>query len=119
MTGYVIPRILWMIPLLWGVATITFFPMHRVPGGPFDREKELPPATKANLEKKDNLDDPLLTQYVKYLGNLVQGDLGASFTRNREVRDIIEEGFGVSAQLGLTAFAFAIVRGLSLGILSP
>ena len=118
MTGYVIRRILWMIPLLWGVATITFFLMHLVPGGPFDREKDLPEATMANLERKYNLDDPLPEQYVKYLANLVQGDLGTSFTRNQEVRDIIQDGFGVSAQLGLTAFTFAIVVGMSLGIMS-
>jgi len=118
MTGYVIRRVLWMIPLLWGVATITFFLMHLVPGGPFDREKELPEATKANLERKYNLDEPLPKQYALYLWNLAQGDLGTSFTRNREVRDIIEEGFPVSAQLGLTAFTFAITAGMSLGVLS-
>ena len=118
MTGYVIRRILWMIPLLWGVATITFFLMHLVPGGQFDREKDLPEATKANLERKYNLDEPLHQQYVLYLWNLAQGDLGTSFTRNQEVRDIIQDGFGVSAQLGLTAFTFAIVVGLSLGVIS-
>src|SRR4030067_1206302 len=114
MTGYVIRRCLGMIPLLWGFATITFFLMHLVPGGPFDREKELPEATKANLERKYNLDEPLPKQYALYLWNLAQGDLRTLFTRHREVRDIIEEGFPVSAQLGLTAFTFAIPPGLSL-----
>src|SRR4030042_2035832 len=118
MTGYVIRRVLWMIPLLWGVATITFFLMHLVPGGPFDREKDLPEATKANLEKKYNLDESLHDQYLLYLWNLVQGDLRTSFTQDREVRDIIQDGFQVSAQLGLTAFTFAVVVGMSLGILS-
>jgi len=118
MTGYVIRRLLWMIPLLWGVATITFFLMHLVPGGPFDREKDLPEATKALLERKYNLDEPLPKQYVLYLWNLAHGDLGTSFTRDQEVRDIIRDGFGVSAQLGLTAFAFAVVVGMSLGIIS-
>src|SRR3990170_9106739 len=118
MTGYVIRRVLWMIPLLGGVATITFFLMHLVPGGPFDREKELPPATLANLERKYNLDEPLPKQYVLYLWNLAHGDLGTSFTRNQEVREIIQDGFPVSAQLGLTAFTFAIVVGMSLGIIS-
>jgi oligopeptide transport system permease protein len=107
-----------MIPLLWGVATITFFLMHLVPGGPFDREKDLPEATKALLERKYNLDEPLHKQYVLYLWNLAHGDLGTSFTRDQEVRDIIRDGFGVSAQLGLTAFTFAVVVGMSLGIIS-
>ena len=51
-TGYIIRRILVMIPLLWAVATVTFFLMHAVPGGPFDREKPLPPATQTALEQQ-------------------------------------------------------------------
>lgn len=118
MTGYIIRRVLWMIPLLWAVATVTFFLMHAVEGGPFDREKELPPAVLANLEKKYNLDKPLLVQYGLYLKGLVQGDLGLSFENNREVTAIIREGFEVSAQLGATAFLYAVVFGMSMGVIA-
>jgi oligopeptide transport system permease protein len=118
MTGYVIRRILWMIPLLWAVATVTFFLMHAVEGGPFDREKELPPAVLANLEKKYNLDEPLLIQYGLYLKGLVQGDLGLSFENNREVATIIREGFEVSAQLGGIAFLYAMAFGMTMGIIA-
>lgn len=118
MTGYVIRRILWMIPLLWAVATVTFFLMHAVEGGPFDREKELPPAVLANLEKKYNLDEPLLVQYGLYLKGLVQGDLGLSFENNREVTTIIREGFEVSAQLGGVAFLYAIAFGMTMGVIA-
>ena len=118
MTGYVIRRVLWMIPLLWAVATVTFFLMHAVEGGPFDREKELPPNVIANLEKKYNLDEPLLVQYGLYLKGLVQGDLGLSFENNREVSTIIREGSVVSAQLGGAAFLYAMVFGMSMGVIS-
>ncbi len=118
MLGYVIRRILWMIPLVWAVATITFFLMHLVPGGPFDQEKQLPPAAMANLEKRYNLDEPILKQYSLYLWDLAHGDLGISFRQDREVTDILKDGFWVSAQLGLVAFAFAMVAGMSLGVFS-
>lgn len=118
MTGFVIRRVLWMIPLLWAVATVTFFLMHAVEGGPFDREKELPPNVIANLEKKYNLDEPLLVQYGLYLKGLVQGDLGLSFENNREVSTIIREGSVVSAQLGAAAFLYAMVFGMSMGVIS-
>ncbi|KKK78423.1 hypothetical protein LCGC14_2843720 [marine sediment metagenome] len=118
MTGYIIRRVLWMIPLLWAVATVTFFLMHAVEGGPFDREKELPPNVIANLEKKYNLDEPLLVQYGLYLKGLVQGDLGLSFENNREVSTIIREGLEVSAQLGGVAFLYAMVFGMTLGVIA-
>src|SRR3990172_510046 len=118
MTCYVIRRILWIIPVLWAVATVTFFLMHAVPGGPFDREKELPPGTLLNLEKRYNLDKPLLVQYGLYLKGLAQGDLGLSFKNNREVTDIIRDGFEVTAQLGLVAFLYAVVFGMTLGVIA-
>ena len=118
MTGYIIRRVLWMIPLLWAVATVTFFLMHAVEGGPFDRDKELPPNVLANLEAKYNLDKPLVEQYGLYLWDLVQGDLGLSFETNREVSTIIREGLEVSAQLGATAFLYAMVFGMTMGVIS-
>ncbi len=118
MTGFIIRRILWMIPLLWAVATVTFFLMHAVEGGPFDREKELPLNVLANLEAKYNLDKPLLEQYGLYMWDLVQGDLGLSFETNREVSTIIREGLEVSAQLGATAFLYAMVFGMTLGVIA-
>ena len=129
MTAYVIRRLLWLIPLLWAVATITFIVMHLVPGGPFDSNDKLPPATRELLEEHYNLDKPVYEQYYYYMRDLVlvdvrseppfiYPDLGTSFTQDREVTDIIREGFTVTAQLGLSAFAFALVFGLALGIVS-
>jgi len=118
MTAYVIRRILWMIPVLWAVATITFFLMHSVPGGPFDQEKQVPPAALRNLNAKYNLDEPILKQYGLFFVDLAQGDLGTSFRNQRPVLDIIKEGWQVTAQLGVVAFLFALVFGMSLGVVS-
>lgn len=118
MTRYAAGRILSLIPLLWAVATITFFLMHAVPGGPFDREKPLPPAAVAALERKYHLDEPLAQQYVSFLGDLAQGDLGLSFRQGRPVTNIIAERLPATLQLGLTAFAFALICGVSLGVAS-
>jgi len=118
MAGDLVRRILAFVPLIWAIATITFFLMHAVPGGPFDREKELPPAVVAALEKKYNLDGTIWEQYVGFLSDLAHGDLGLSFAQNRPVTTIIRERLPKSMQLGVAAFAFALVGGLTLGIVS-
>jgi len=118
MTGYVIRRVLWAIPVLWAIVTITFFLMHAVPGGPFDRERELPPAVRANLERKYGLDESLPQQYVTYLKNLVQGDLGVSMRDQRPVTTIIKDGLEVTVQLGVSAFIFATIFGFTLGLVA-
>src|SRR3990172_3139292 len=118
MTGYVIRRILWIIPVLWAVATITFFLMHAVPGGPFTQEKALPAGIIEALNKRYNLDEPLWKQYLLYLWNILHGDLGLSFRGDRDVSELISRGFFVTAQLGILAFALATVLGITLGVLS-
>jgi oligopeptide transport system permease protein len=118
MTGYVVRRVLWAIPVLWAIVTITFFLMHAVPGGPFDRDRELPPSTRANLERRYGLDEPLFTQYTTYLTNLVQGDLGVSMRDQREVTEIIKDGLKTSIQLGVAAFIFATLFGFTLGLIA-
>lgn len=118
MTTYIIRRVLWMIPLLWAVATVTFFLMHAVPGGPFDSDKPVPASVQRNLDKRYNLDEPLVTQYGLYLKDLAQGDLGVSFRNNREITDIIRETLMTSIQLGVLAFIFALVVGMTLGIVA-
>lgn len=119
MIRFIIRRILWAIPVLWLVATLTFVMMHLVPGGPFDREKKLPPEIKANIEAKYHLDKPITTQYVLYLKGLLQGDLGPSYKYlGRTVNDVIADSLPVSIQLGLAALFVALLVGLSTGIAS-
>jgi oligopeptide transport system permease protein len=118
MLAYAIRRIVLMIPLLFAVATVTFFLMHSVKGGPFDSDRPLSAAAKERLNIRYGLDKSLPEQYVQYITNVAQADLGISFSNDRPVRDIIKDRFGVSIQLGLSAFAFALVLGLSLGVVS-
>jgi len=119
MLRFILKRLLWGIPVLWSVATITFIIMHIVPGGPFDAEKQLPPEIKANIEEKYHLDKPLHTQYLLYMGNLLKGDLGPSYKYlGRSVNDVIADTFPVSIQLGVIAFILSIVLGTGSGLLS-
>ena len=93
--------------------------MHAIPGGPFKKEKALPPAVQRNIEERYKLNDPLWKQYTDYLRNLVRGDLGPSFKYlGRSVNDIIRDGFPVSATLGAWAILFALVVGVPAGIIS-
>ena len=71
-------RILETIPVLVLVATITFFMMKAVPGGPLDTEKNIPQEIKVQIEAFYGLDQPLWKQYASYMGNLLRGDLGTS-----------------------------------------
>ena len=93
--------------------------MHAIPGGPFKKEKALPPAVQRNIEERYKLNDPLWKQYTDYMSNLIRGDLGPSFKYlGRSVNDIIRDGFPVSATLGAWAILFALVVGVPAGIIS-
>ena len=118
MTGYIIRRVLWLIPVLWAVATITFILMHAVPGGPFTQEKAVPPAIMEALNRRYSLDEPLWRQYLTYLWNILHFDFGLSFRGDRDVGQLIRDGFFVTAQLGVLAFIVAAVVGIVLGIVS-
>jgi oligopeptide transport system permease protein len=118
-TGYLARRLLWLVPVLFFVAPITFLLMHRVPGGPWDRDRPFPPQVQANLNRKYNLDKSLPQQYGIFLKNLLRGDLGVSFAqRDRPVSDIIKQGLSKTAELGILSFVLAAVIGLTLGTLA-
>ena len=118
MGKYVIKRILLAILTVFVICAITFFLMHAVPGGPFNREKALSPATIAALEERYNLDKPLGTQFMLYLKGLLHGDFGVSLKNGREITDIIRDSFPISAKLGLLAVAVAILCGTVFGSLA-
>lgn len=112
---YVIKRVLLAILTIFIICTVTFFTMHAIPGGPFNREKEMDPAAKQALEERYGLDKPLIVQFGNYLGNLVQGDLGSSLKDNRDIATTFKQSFPTSAKLGLMAMAVAIIVGTVLG----
>ena len=119
MFGYILRRLLWIIPVLFFIATITFFLMHRVPGGPFTNEKTRPPAVEEALQRKYGLDKPVWVQYRTYMWNLLHGDLGISTRQSdRPVTKIISQGMQVTAQLGVLALLVALGIGLMLGTLA-
>jgi len=117
--GYVLRRLISVFLVVFVVASGTFVLMHTIPGGPFKKEKALPPAIQRNIEERYKLNDPLWKQYADYLKNLLRGDLGPSFKYlGRSVNDIIRDGFPVSAALGAWAILFALVVGVPAGIIS-
>lgn len=119
MWAYFFKRLLQGVPVLLVVATVTFLLMHAVPGGPFDRDKKLPPEIMANIEAKYHLDKPVWQQYLLYLGQVVRGDFGPSYKYiGRDVSDIIRDTFPVSLTLGLCAVLVTLVLGIPAGVLS-
>lgn len=118
MLKYMIKRILLALLTILIICMITFFAMHAVPGGPFNREKALSQATVDALNARYGLDKPLFTQFINYMKGLLKGDFGVSLKNGREISDIIAESFPISARLGLTAMAFALSLGLIFGSLA-
>ncbi len=113
MTRYLLRRLAFALITLWVVVTVAFFLARAVPGGPFDGQRRLPPAVEANLRAAYHLDEPLLGQYVRYLGMLSRGDLGPSFRqKDFSVNELIAQGLPISLAVGGSALALA----LSLGV---
>lgn len=115
MLRYVVKRVLLAILTIFIISAITFFTMNAIPGGPFNSEKALSPAIQAALEARFNLDKPLYQQYILYLQNFFQGDMGLSLKTGREVSTVIGESFPISARLGGLAALSATLVGLVLG----
>ncbi len=119
MTRYVIKRILLAVLTIWVVATLTFFLMNMIPGGPFLSEKAISPQATAALEAKYGLDKPIWQQYLTYMEGAVRGDFGMSLKqRGRTVMGIIGSKFPVSAQIGGLAVLIALVVGIVLGCIA-
>jgi len=119
MTRYVVRRLLLFVPTLWVISTLTFFLMRLAPGGPFNAEREIPQAARAALAQKYGLDRPLAVQYVTFLARAARLDFGPSYKfPTRQVREIILEGFPVSAELGGWALLVALLAGIPLGVIA-
>lgn len=119
MLKYIVKRLCLSVLTIFIVITATFFLMRLMPGGPFDGEKNLQPEIKASLEAKYGLDKSLGEQYVKYLKDLLHGDLGPSMKyKGRTVQEIIGYSFPASAKLGTVAIIVSLIFGILLGILA-
>ena len=112
MKRFILGRLLQAIPVLLAVISLTFLLIHAAPGGPFDDEKSVAPAVLQALEAQYQLDQPLWQQYIHYLKDLSQGDLGPSFKYpGRSVNELIAAGLPASAELGLYALLVALLIG--------
>jgi oligopeptide transport system permease protein len=119
MLRYIMRRLGGAIPTLLIIITFSFFMIRLAPGGPFARERKVPPEVEAALERAYHMDEPLVQQFGRYLWGLAQGDFGPSFKyKDYTVADLIAQGFPISLQLGLMAIILALVVGMSLGILA-
>jgi oligopeptide transport system permease protein len=117
MARHALRRLLGVIPTLLMLITVAFFLIRVAPGGPFDSEKVLPPEIEANLNAKYHLDEPLLQQYFRYLGQVAVLDFGPSFQyKDWTVNELIAQGFPVSMTVGLAAMVLAFALGTLLGI---
>ena len=116
MVKYIVKRVLFGVITAFVVASLTFFIMNLVPGGPFLAEKAVTPQAQAAMEAKYGLDKPLFVQYLTYMGDLLHGDMGMSLKkRGFTVNDIIRNKFPVSARLGGLAVLVAVFFGVPLG----
>ncbi|MBL8128791.1 MAG: ABC transporter permease [Thermomicrobiales bacterium] len=146
MLEFALRRLLWIIPVIVAVSAVTFFLMYRAPGGPWDREKTLPPATVKALDAKFGLDKPLWfnpdalaeardagvknpltladeitdSRFLNYMKGVFRFDLGPSYASKgaESVQELIARKFPVSFKLGVVAIIFSVVIGIPLGVLA-
>jgi len=119
MTAMLVKRLLWGIPVLWLILTLTFFLLRAAPGGPFDQERELTPEIEQLIAQKYQLDLPVLAQYKNYLAAILQGDLGPSFQyADHSVNELIALGLPVSLTIGFWALLVALIAGTVLGAMA-
>ena len=117
MTRYFFTRLAGAIPTLFIIVTLTFFLMRAAPGGPFDAEQSLSPEIMANLQKAYGMDQPVWTQYGRYLNSLLHGDFGPSFKyKDFSVTELIGQGFPITLELGVIAMTLALLLGIPLGV---
>lgn len=109
-------RLLEALLTLWLLVTLTFVLLKAAPGGPFDAERDVPPEIAQNLARAFDLDQPLVTQYARYLARVARGDLGPSFQYpDFSVGELIAAGLPITLLTGSLALALALLVGTALG----
>jgi oligopeptide transport system permease protein len=120
MLRFIFKRVLEAIPVLLIVATLTFFLLKIMPGGPFDTEKNVAPEVKKQIEAYYGLNKPVVVQYFDYMKRLIaHGDLGPSYKYfGWSVNELLASSLPVSLELGCYGLAFALFFGLIAGIIA-
>lgn len=121
MAKYILKRLGVGVLSLFILVTITFFLLHAIPGGPFSpaENRNVPTKILEKISEQYGLNDPIPQQYVRYLSNLLHGDLGTSFKKqDTTVNELIANGFPVSAKVGAWGIAISLVVGILLGVIA-
>ena len=119
MGKFIIKRLLSLIPTMFLIVTFSFFIIRIAPGGPFASEKKVTPEVMANLMHKYHMDEPLVKQYLRYMVDVLHGDLGPSFkNKDYTVNQLIGQSMPNSMILGVTALIIAVVLGTLVGLAS-
>lgn len=117
--SHVLRRLVIAVPTLLIIVSLSFLLIRSAPGGPFDAEAALDPQVVENLKRTYDLDKPLYEQYVIYMRNIAQGDLGPSMIyRDFSVSELLATGFPVTFNLGLKSILVAVLVGCSLGVIA-
>src|SRR6202167_4664816 len=116
MLRYFLIRLAGAVPTLFIIVTLSFFLIRAAPGGPFDQEQTLPPEIMANLESAYGLNQPVLTQYGRYLRGPGHGGFGPPVQyKDFSVTEVLRQGFPVTFRLGTLAVVLALILGIPIG----
>lgn len=119
MLAFIAKRLLVGVPTLLVIITLAFGLLHAAPGGPFDADKAMIPEIKAAVEARYHLDEPVVMQYLRYLGGVVRGDFGPSFQyQDTSVNELIAQGLPIDLTIGLLAMLLALLIGVPLGVVA-
>jgi oligopeptide transport system permease protein len=119
MLGFILRRLLIIIPMALLVVTLTWALVRIAPGNFYSGEKKLPASVEANIREKYGLDKPWYTQYALMMSNIVRGDFGDSLNyEGQSVNEIIRRHLPYSAIIGLCAYLLALAIGLVVGTIA-
>src|SRR5207248_6421946 len=123
MWNYILRRLLLVVPLMLGISLLTFFMIHAIPGDPISVQfgltpQGLDPASIERIRQDLGLNDPLPVQYLRYMGNLLRGDLGTSLTTKTPVTDEILQRVPATLELTIAAMLVVALVSIPLGVLS-
>ncbi len=119
MLRFVVRRLFSLVPTLFLIVTLSFFIIRIAPGGPFSGEKNVPPEILQNIMRKYHMDEPLPAQYLRYLNDILHGDLGPSYKyKDHDVNYLIGHSLPNSIILGVVSLLLALVGGITVGIAS-
>lgn len=119
MSRFITGRLLGLIPTLLVIITVSFFVIRLAEGSPFQTDRALPPQVQKQLEEKYGFDQPLYTQYLVYMGNLMRGEFGPSIKYpTRTVNEILWLGFPVTLKVASIGLVWALLIGVTAGIVA-